>query len=240
MPGSKAQIRAWESQVSAVFIRHAIDNSGILTSPRHGERVAKQICQLAFTSLNGQVEEAEIISTALQLAEQGLSLKAASAMLRVLNQVDWLDTAEHKHLAQFQLYFLEKLAINREHAQQKSREHTQLALQQALHNQMEQQRRLHQAQEQHNKSLNEVLQLNARLVAITSETDLLLNATDGICQALNLADVTIYDYQPLETNWIVRTTTAVDIKIRQPAHSPVVELLKTAMLKQAMYYTNGH
>ena len=229
MPYSQEQVQAWESQVSTAFMHHAIDNSGILTSPRHGERVAKQLCQLALASLNSQEEEAEVISTSLQLAEQGLSMTAAAAMLRVLNQADWLDSIEHSRLSQFQIHFMEKLAINQEYVQQKRRERSQLALQQALHNQIERQRWMHQAQEQHNKSLNEVLQLNARLVTITSETDLLLKATDGICQALNLADVTIYDYQPLEKAWVVRTTTAVDIKIRQPAHSPVAGLLEMAI-----------
>jgi signal transduction histidine kinase len=229
MPYSQEQVQSWENQVSATFMRHAIDNSGVLTTPRHGERVAGQLCQLALASLNGQEEETDIISATLHLAEQGLSLTAAAAMLHVLSQADWLDSAEHSRLSQFQVVFLEKLAINREYAQQKRQERAQLALQRALHNQMEQQRRMHQAQEAHNKSLNEVLQLNARLVAITSEAELLVKATDGICQALNLADVTVYDYQLLEEKWFVHTTTAEDIQIRQTANPQVAVLLNTAI-----------
>ncbi|MCB9421213.1 MAG: GAF domain-containing protein [Ardenticatenaceae bacterium] len=229
MPYNQDQIQAWEKQVGAVFAHHALDNGGILTSPRSGERIASQICQLALAALNGREEEAEILSTTLQLAEQGLSMTTAAAMLRALNQADWLDSAERQRLNQFQLQFLENLAIHRENAQQKRRERSQLALQQALHNQMEQQRRLHLAQEQQNKSLNEVLQLNARLVAITNETDLLIKAADGIRQALNLADVTIYDYQPLDRDWIVRTTTAVNIPVHLTAVPPIASLLNQAM-----------
>ncbi|MEJ2747676.1 MAG: hypothetical protein P8183_07170, partial [Anaerolineae bacterium] len=190
------------------FTRHAIDNNGLLTSTRFAKQIAQQVSQLALDYVNNKTDEAEIITTTMLLAEQGLSYTAAAAMMQALQQVDWGEKINLARLNEFQVRFLEKLAGNREYVQQKQQERAQLALQQALHNQLEQQRRLHQAQEQRNENLNQILQLNARLVPITHEAELLDQAVSGICQALQLANVTIFDYYTAQSNWVVRTTTA--------------------------------
>lgn len=213
------------------FIRHAIDNNGLLTSTRFAGQVAQQINQLAIDYVNNQAGEAEIMTTTMQLAEQGLSYTTAAAMMHALHQADWESSADIVRLNEFQIRFLEKLAGNREYVQQKRQERTQLALQQALHNQLEQQRRLHQAQEQRNENLNQVLQLNARLVPITREAELLDQAVSGVCQALQLADVTIFDYHAAKSNWLVRTTTTTYLKNGEPAPLATASLLDAALDK---------
>jgi signal transduction histidine kinase len=218
----------WAEKIKTAYTSHIVANTGPLTLPRRAEQVAARLCQLADDSLNGQVDEAEIISATMQLAENGLSLLAASAMLRTLDQADGLNAAQRRSLDKFQLLFLEKLAINREYAQLKKQERSQLALQRALHNQLEQQRHMHQAQEKQNETLNQVLQLNARLVSIASEAELLAKATDGICKALDLADVTLYDYLLFEDAWVARATTASEIKVNQLAPASVAHMLNTA------------
>lgn len=228
-PNREQQLPTWEAETSAIFTRHALDNSGVLASPRHSQRVARQLCQLAAAHLENPVDEAEIMSVTMQLAAQGLALSTAVAMLQTLSQSDWLNPAERIQLSDFQIRFLEKLAINREQVQQKRRENAQLALQQALHTQLERQRWMHKNQKQRTENLNDILQLNAQLVPITNETDLLTKAADGICQALDLADVTIYTYQPLDADWVVRITTAANIRPHEAASVSVANLLDIAL-----------
>ena len=215
--------------VGAAFIRHAIDNNGLLTSPRRAPRVAEQICQAAAQFVTGAADDAEIMTTTMQLAEQGLALVTGTAMMHALGRTTWSKTVDFSRLSDFQLRFLEKLAENREYIHKKVQERSQLALQQALHNQLEQQRRLHEAQEQRNNTLNQVLQLNAHLVPITHEPELLAEAVSGICHALNLADVTIYEYKTIDSHWITRTTTVTDRHLGQAANPQVAALLNAAL-----------
>ena len=85
--------------------------------------------------------------------------------------------------------------------------------------------------ELHSHSLNQILQLNARLTRATTETELLDEAVSGICQALNLDYVSIYE-QPLETaDWMIRTTTAGSAAQVDPQEPQVAELLKQSTTK---------
>ncbi len=216
-----------ENLVSDAFIRHAIDNSGRLTSPRRGPQTAVQVCNLAWRFLIDETDEAELIAITTKLAEQGLALVTATAMMQALNQADWPETINSAKLAEFQLRFLGTLAENREYVHRKTQERSQLALQQALHNQLEQQRRLHQAQEQHNRNLNQILQLNARLASITNEPALLMEAVQGIRQALNLTDATIYQYHENGVDWPMRASTIEPFaQVTRPQDA---ELLKEAL-----------
>ncbi len=217
-----------EKAVHNAFRRHAIDNNGTLTSAHRGSTVAREVCQLALKFIAGKAGEPEIMTVTTQLAEQGLAMVTAKAMMEALGQATWDTAADSSRLMEFQLLFLEKLANNREYAHRKTQERSQLALQQALHKQLEQQRRLHHAQELRNRNLNEVLQLNARLIALTEEEALLSASADGICQALNLANVTIYEQQQAPHEWIVRTTTMDDQSPGQLAVAQTADLLNTA------------
>jgi signal transduction histidine kinase len=212
-----------EASLQQAFMQHAIDNSGLLTSARRGTLVADQLYELMLNFIVGKAGEAAVTAVAEQLAGQGMAMVTGGQMMRSLAQAHWLETAEpevkaallHK-LADFQLLFMEKLARAREVIYQRRQESSQDALQQALHTQLEQQRHLRRTQEQWNQSINEILQLNARLARTTDESELLDEAVNGICQALNLADVTIYELHIPEQHWAVRTTTAAG---RKPGHA---------------------
>ncbi len=215
--------------VTDAFIRHAIDNNSLLTSPRRAPRVAAEVCELAAKFVNNQADDSDIMTTTMQLAEQGLALVTGTAMMRALSQTTWSKTIAFPRLSDFQLRFLEKLAGNRENIHHKIQERSQLALQQALHNQLELQRHLHQAQEQRNTTLNQVLHLNAHLVPITHEPELLAEAVSGIRHALNLANVTIYEYRTIDSNWINRKTTIENSQPGQLAGLQVAALLNAAL-----------
>ena len=180
-------------------------------------------------SAAGEVGEAEVTTTTMNLAEHGLGLTTAAAMMRQLSRADWIEPGELRRLAEFQMLFMEKLGNHLERVQQARQEHSQLALRQALHNQLQQQRQLHKTQEKHNQNLNDILQLNARLASLVSENEPLEEAVSGICNALNLADVTIYEKQPGEDHWVVRTTTAVDKQPGLAVSSEIADLLHAAL-----------
>lgn len=203
-----------ESSLRDTFVRHAIDNRGMLMSTRRAPQVAKQLSELALEFVAGEAEETDIAAIATQFAEQGMAMVTGRQLMLTLGQVAWRDTAElpvqvalTQKLADFQLHFLEKLANARELAHHRAQESSQMALQRALHTQLDQQRQLRRAQEQRNQSLSEILRLNARLARITEESDLLDEAVSGICQALELADVTIYERDTAKKQWALRTTT---------------------------------
>ena len=218
-----------EKALNDAFTQHAIDNNGRLTSPRSGQPIIAEISQLFIQFVADEAGEAEILTLTMQLAEEGLALVTASAMMRALDRTAWAKTADSARLADFQLRFLEKLAHNREFVGQKAQEQSQMALQQALHKQLQQQRRLHQAQEQRNHNLNQVLQLNAHLVPITDEPTLLEKAADGICQALGLADAAIYEFRAADSHWIRRAMTAVDEKSASFNPTQAADLLNGAL-----------
>lgn len=239
-----------ERLLQEVFTRHAIDNRGLLTSARYSEQVARQLAALAGRFLRDGEEDGEkhsqtdVTQAAVEMAEQGMALITAVQLLRTLVNIPWstiagveMGTAVVQKLAEFQLQFLEKLAEARQALQQRSQEQAQQALQRALHNQLQQQRTLHQVQQQRSERLRHILQLNARLARITNEDQLLNEAVSGICQAMELADVTLYELHLPENTWTIRTTTAAN---NQPDHllaPAILDLLKTALQEDEMILT---
>ncbi len=196
------------------FVWHTIDNRGLLTSPRRGSQVATQIYELASKFLADEIDEDEVAQTVTGLAEKGMSIVTGTRMMGALGKSPWLDsidlaekTAVLQKINRFQVLFLENLAGARELANLRIQERSQNALQQALHTQLEQQRQMRLNQEVRNQNLNKILRLNTNLARITNEAELLDQAAEGVCQALNLADVTIYEYLRPELEWGIRTKT---------------------------------
>ena len=184
-----------ETALYNAFIRHAIDNRGVLTSPRRGRQVANQISSLVQQYLAFEANESDITAAATQLAEQGMAMVTATQMMRVLQRTEQtlVETAVARRLNDFQILFLEKVANAREIVQQRFQETAQTALQRALHTQLEQQISLHEVQKQRNANLNQILQLNARLSQANDEATLLREAVTGICQALDITNVTLVE-----------------------------------------------
>ena len=229
-------IKQWQEQrpeieaaLDDAFVWQAIDNHGLLASPRQGATVASQLCQLAFDYVSGKVGNSAVAAAATQLAEQGLALVTASRMVRALGQSARFDPAVHIPVADFQLLFLESVAHARQLVRQRLQESSQTALQRTLHQQLKHQRRSHQAQQKRNRDLNRILQLNARLALVTDDTQLLDEAVGGICAALALADVTLYEIHRPENHWSIRTTTAAGSKPGHDINEDVVRLLDRAL-----------
>ncbi|WP_420627647.1 GAF domain-containing protein [Candidatus Leptofilum sp.] len=217
------------------FVRHAIDNRGVLTSPRRGQNVAAQLVAVAQQYLAFEANDSDIAAVATQLAEQGMAIVTGSQMMRALQRTAQaqLDTAVLRRVNDFQLIFLEKLANAREIVQQRFQETSQAALQRALHAQLERQTSLHDAQKDRNDNLNEILQLNARLSQTNDEASLLRDAIIGLCQALDITHVTLYEaFDQTEAAWRVITTTAPFLHQGDSAPKETAALLDSALDQQ--------
>lgn len=215
------------------FVRHAIDNRGVLTSPRRGRQVAAQLVTIVQQYLSFEADELDITAVATQLAEQGMAAVTATQMMRALYRTMLVeaDTAVLRRINDFQILFLEKLANAREIVQQRFQETTQVALQQALHAQLERQISLHEVQKQRNDNLNQILQLNAQLSGANDEATLLSEAVSGICQALDITHVTLFEALHPAEAWRIITTTAPFLQQGDHAPTETVDLLTTALNK---------
>ncbi len=222
-----------ETALYNAFIRHAIDNRGVLTSPRRGRQVTHQILSLVQQYLVYEANESDITAVATQLAEQGMAMVTATQMMRVLHrsEINLVDTAVARRLNDFQILFLEKVANAREIVQQRFQETSQTALQRALHTQLEQQISLHEAQKQRNSNLNQILQLNARLSQTNDEATLLSEAVSGICRALDITNVTLFETLEPPDQWRVITTTAPYLDQGDSAPANIIDLLEAALNK---------
>ncbi len=223
-----------ETALYNAFIRHAIDNRGVLTSPRRGRQVASQILTLVQQYLTFEANESDITAAATQLAEQGMAMVTATQMMRVLHRAErnLVDTAVARRLNDLQILFLEKIANAREIVQQRFQETAQTALQRALHTQLEQQISLHEVQKQRNANLNQILQLNARLSQANDEATLLREAVTGICQALDINNVTLFEALDPPDVWRVITTTAPFLNQGDNAPAKTADMLATALNKE--------
>ena len=74
--GQRSQM---ETAVADAFVRHAIENRGVLTSPRRGPQVAARFVDVLCHYLDGQAGDTEITLWASELAEQGLALSTATS-----------------------------------------------------------------------------------------------------------------------------------------------------------------
>lgn len=202
------------------FIRHAIDNRGVLTSTRQANAVSRQVGELAFQYITNGSKTEGLVTAVQELADKGFAMVTATAMMRALGQIIWGDPSAppelRQKLGEFQLDFLETLSHVRRLRQYRSQEKTQLALQQALQTQLAQQRELRLTQERYTNAQREILALTGRLAEITEERTLLKEAVDGIRQALKVDDVTFYERQAALGNWEIHATslTADDLQKR--------------------------
>ncbi|MBK8984695.1 MAG: GAF domain-containing protein [Chloroflexi bacterium] len=236
---------------AAAFAEYVTENREELKSIQRGPAIAADIVDLAWRYLTDAVSTFDVAAAATHLAKQGLAIISGSNMMQAINLViyDALFTALAERaaavvllrkLTNFQLLFLEKLAETREVVQLRAQEESQIALQQALYTQLEQQRLLRRSVEQRSQSLNQILQLNARLARATSETELLDEAVSGICQALLLEHVTIYEKAAAADPWQVRTTTAENRQLVQPQNPDVQHTLIQAQADSQGEFIHQH
>ncbi|HUM68514.1 MAG TPA: hypothetical protein PLK31_06670, partial [Chloroflexota bacterium] len=196
-----------ETAVTDAFVRHAIENRGILTSPRRGANVATRLFDLLCHYLDEQAGDTEVTLWAAELVEQGLALTTAAAMMRALIQTPLTavpPAPSSPRLAEFHLLFLEKVATAREALQHNLQEQSQAALQRALHYQLEQQIASHTAQTRQDEQLNAIL-----LSLAADEQALLAAAAAGLSKALGIPLVSLYRYEPESEHWRWYSSTAV-------------------------------
>ena len=96
-----------ETALTQAFAHHAIDNRGILTSPRRGRQVATQILAAVEKFLAFETAESDIAFFAAQLAEQGMAMLTGRQMMLAFRPFieDSLETAVIVRLNIFQICF---------------------------------------------------------------------------------------------------------------------------------------
>ncbi|MBP6468842.1 MAG: GAF domain-containing protein [Chloroflexi bacterium] len=237
--------------LTGAFIENVADNREEMKSVQRGAYVAAEITDLARRYLTQAASAFDVGATANQMGKQGLAIITGSFMLQAMNRIVYeallpgLDnvassTGFMRKLHDFQMIFMEKLAETREVVQLRAQEESQIALQQALYTQLEQQRLLRRNVEERSKSLNQILQLNARLARAANEADLLDEAVSGICQALLLEHVTIYEKTQPANVWQIRTTTADNPYMVQASVPEVANSLAQAAANKDGEFIHQH
>jgi signal transduction histidine kinase/ActR/RegA family two-component response regulator len=224
--------------VRDAFLRNSIYNQGRMRSPRNAIPVAQSIFDLFVGFLSGQVDKGCIEQEATRLADQGLVLASLVELVLALYESPWLsslpesdlysDTA--RRMGEFEAVFISSMALGREAAIVRSHEQSELALQRSLNKQLTLREQLHGVQEQRNRQLRQILQLNARIAALSNEDELLDTAVNGLCQALDLIEVSIYLGVRMGQEWLLRTS-SVRAGAGQTTPPPeVVTLLDNAVV----------
>lgn len=197
-----------KERLAQVFMKHAINNRGTLTSPRQADNVAARLASIFLDYLNEEAEIEDVGKVAVHFANQGMAFETATQLLATISQTTFREedanTAVSSQITTFQFTFLEHLVKARELIQQRVQENSQRALQDTLHEQLEYQRKSHNLEMQRTHDLNQILRLNTRLAAADSEDMLIKEAVVGLCKALQLMDVCVYQYFEAGNNWGVR------------------------------------
>ncbi|MEM7332547.1 MAG: GAF domain-containing protein [Chloroflexota bacterium] len=191
--------------LNEVFVRSAIENRGIMMSPRRGDQVSSSLISLFQNYITQNGSEADLAQTAVQFAEQGM---AFSTMAKLMQQIQTLaphslPLSDQQKIVSFQYQFLEQFSNARELVQIRIQENSQMALQHALQQQIEQQRLSNIFEAQRNENLKGILQLNSHLATLTDQDELIKKAVDGLCQALHLIEVSVYQNQAA-TEWALQ------------------------------------
>ncbi len=219
-------------QMRQVFIRHAINNRGLLTSARRAKSVAEALYDLFAQWMGGAVGNEAIVLLTTTFAQQGMAMETGIALLRVLtHHHDWRsgdnERVGYERLVEFQLLFSESLSSAREKTVYAAQEVAQHALQRSLTLQLQQQEQLRQEQEQRSETLRQLLELNSALAQLRSEQGLLDAAVTGLCLKLELTDVTVYEWDSGTALWQLRTTTASDLQQVQVSNSDLAAALQS-------------
>lgn len=229
-PMNKADL---ETALQKTFVYHAVDNRGLMASPRQAEAVAKLLTNLVFRFVSGELTDGEITAVAYDLGIRGLTVATGAALMETVSQYGLAEnTAVAQAVNTFQLTFLENLAAAREIEQQRIQERSQAALQNALHTQLKQQISQRDAQERYNHILNNILQLNTRLSLAETEESLIEAAVNGICQALNLDSVTLYTINELSQKWLVQSSTSEHHHSGYEIEPAAYDLLQKALQRE--------
>jgi signal transduction histidine kinase/ActR/RegA family two-component response regulator len=224
--------------MSNAFLAQSVNNQGRMRSPRNAVPVAEAIFDLLVGFLTCTLDERRTAEESTRLANQGLVPGSLQALLLALYESPWLSSlpeastyvATVRRLGEFQAGFMNGMAAAREAAIRHTHEQSETALRDTLQQQLAIQENLHLAQQKRNRQSRRILQLNARIAALNNEDELLETAVTGLCQALELIDVSLYEGARMGREWLWRAGSSA-AAAAQPTPSPeVVTLLDSAIL----------
>ena len=115
-----------QQSLHEVFVWHALDNQGVLTSTRHANEVARQVSQITSEYIsNTPPPYTDVQATIIALAERGLTITSAKALMQTVARIPTISSGETAwpatlltELNEFQLFFMETVSHTRKLVQQ--------------------------------------------------------------------------------------------------------------------------
>ena len=188
----------------------ALVNSGEYKNSPEQEKLTSQFATLILHFLKGTEDKSDAISHAIQFANQGVSFGLVNQLFASISSF-FLSNGDETAvftLPSFQISFLEHFA----EARASIAKNTQNTLKNTIKEQEENQRQSHTMQTKRTHALNQILQLNAQLAAANNEQKLLEEAVVGLCQALELMDVSVYQFIQPGDSWSLRATSVEQLR----------------------------
>lgn len=206
----KDQVKA---QLEATLRVSALDNRGVLTSPRRAPDLARQICDLWFDFLAGAAGATDIEQLTAKLVEQGLAYVTAGRAMQALREslLTLLDDNTEIRTTvllvrnNFSESFLSTVSAAREVLLVREQEHYQASLQRTLQTQLQRERELAEKLQQRQRQLQAVIDIYAAVSGLNNETELLTQFVQQVQTHLKPAGVAIFELASTKDLTIVKT-----------------------------------
>ncbi len=189
------------TRLTATLRISALDNRGVLTSPRRAPKLAEQIGGLWFAILSATAGPDEVEQLSLDLVKQGLTYVTASRAMQTLRQTV-LEVAGNDAslkldillvLDDFVNQFLKNVAIAREVSIIREQEQYQASLQQVLQDRLQSEHILGKKLDQRQKKLQNVINIYSSISILTDETEILNSFVALAQEKLMLAGVAVLE-----------------------------------------------
>lgn len=225
------------SRLEAALRVGALDNRGVLTSPRRAPEVAQQLGGLWFEMLAGLANPEKVAQLAVELVEKGLSYNCAAGAMKALQQgilevtlaEDPLRLTLLLALDTFADTFLREVAVSREHSIIREQENYQASLQRALQNELSGARRLSERLGRRQHQMRAVITIYSAISNLADEAEILRYFAALAHSHLDLAGVAVFELAANKQSVAVRASAG---NLPETLKSETAQ--PTGLLKQAI------
>ncbi len=215
------------SRLEATLQINALDNRGVLTSPRRAPATAKQIGSLFFKTLSGAIDEEPMEHLVADLLQKGLAYSTAAKAMQTLRQAV-LETGQDNPsvvlpaisiVDKFSHLFLMYVAAGREAAIAREQEHYQASLQETLRIQLENQHLLAAKLDAHQQKLQAIISISSAIASIADEMDLANRFIELVPPYLEVAGAAIFELSATLDTVIVKAVAGripKSLRLNQP------------------------
>jgi GAF domain-containing protein len=235
------------SQLETALRVGALDNRGVLTSPRRAPEVAQQLVRAWFGRLAGVTKDKAVTNLAAELVEKGLSFSTGSVAMATLRQATLMmvgedDTLKLTTLLAFDNFadtFLRKVAATRETVIVQEQESYQASLQRALQNELSQVRRLTERLDRRQKQMREVINIYSAIANLENEADILSHFVALAQSQLDLVGVAVFELSLNQHLVMVRASAGDLPETITPEATQPTGLLKQTITQNQPFISEG-